>query len=371
MKKLDSSTPSYFHALDGLRAVGMFFVITFHFARVNNSAFRFEIGWIALQLFFVLSGFLITRILLLDKGLLLKSFLKKFYIRRILRIFPLYFAYLLLIVILYGLFSEPKDFPKYALGLFTYTYNFSILSADWTLSKAFVHLWTLSVEEQFYLVWPFAVYFLSTDNLKKLILILILGVPVFRMLLESYLTSTNPGDQEFIGNAVFWFSFSHFDAFAVGGAVNLIGDKFLGIGKRQWLVLLFLMCTLGGILNGLSLIQLGAFEVSALGYPLHGTYNLQHVWSYTLLNSLFAVTIWNIIDLKNSIFESKPLVFIGKISYGIYIFHFVVLIVLEKTNVLKLPELLSFPIYFGLCTLAGYISYFWFEKRFLALKTKF
>lgn len=348
----------------------MLFVVTFHFARVNDSAFRFEIGWVALQLFFVLSGFLITRILILDKDLALKPFLKKFYWRRILRIFPLYFAYLILLTLVYILVSEPSELPKYALGLYTYTYNFSILWKDWALSKAFVHLWTLSVEEQFYLVWPFAVYFLSIGNLKKLILILIVVVPVFRFMLEGYLGTVILNDQELIGNAVFWFSFSHFDAFAIGGAVNLIGNKFLGLDKKKWLLLLVIACLLVGIINGLSLSHLGVFEISTFGYPLHGTMNLQHVWSYTLLNSFFAAVIWNIIGLKNSIFELKPFVFVGKISYGIYIFHFVVLIVLEKTGILALPELVSFSLYFGLCILAGSISYFWFEKKFLAMKSK-
>ena len=159
----------------------MLLVLVFHFARIKSSTFKFEIGWVGLQIFFVLSGFLITKILLASREKSLKDFLRQFFLRRALRIFPLYYGYLVFLLLLFFAFHEPKDILSYSTYLFTYSYNFSILSNDWEFSRMYVHLWSLSVEEQFYLVWPFAVYFLSVSSLKKLMVGLILVIPLFKI----------------------------------------------------------------------------------------------------------------------------------------------------------------------------------------------
>lgn len=349
----------------------MILVLVFHFARMKHSAFRFEIGWVGLQIFFVLSGFLITRILLSSKYLSLKDFLRQFYLRRALRIFPLYYGYLVLLLLLFFLTKEPKDILSYYAYLLTYSYNFSIFSNDWQISRMYVHLWSLSVEEQFYLVWPFAVYFLSTGSLKKLMMGLIFVVPLFRFLLQIYLVKAfESKDQELIGNMVYWSSFSHFDAFALGGALNFVKEDFLGISKKMWLYITLLSCMVAACINGLALLSHGLFEVSTLGYPLHSTINNQHIWSYSLLNLFFAALIWNTITAKRSIFNFKPLQEIGKISYGMYIFHFAILIVFEKAGVQYYNSYFVLIVYLVVCTLFAYVLYHGVEKRILVLKSK-
>ncbi len=371
VEKISPITHGYFHSLDGLRGLAMLLVLIFHFARIKSSTFRFEIGWVGLQIFFVLSGFLITKILLSTKDKSLKVFLRQFYLRRALRIFPLYYSYLLFLLLLFFIIHEPKDIFKYATYLFTYSYNFSILSNDWQLSRMYVHLWSLSVEEQFYLVWPFAVYFLSVESLKKLITSLIIVVPLFRFLLQIYLAHAYEAkDQEMIGNMIYWFSFSHFDAFALGGAINFLKEDFLGIGKKMWLYLTVSSCIIVGVINAFALQAAGLFEISTLGYPLHSTINGQHVWSYSLLNLFFAALIWNTITPKQSIFNFKPLQEIGKISYGMYIFHFAILIVFEKIGLHYFNNFVALIAYLIACIIFAYLLYHGVEKRILRLKSK-
>jgi peptidoglycan/LPS O-acetylase OafA/YrhL len=370
LEKTSLLNTEYFHSLDGIRGLAVLFVSVFHFGRMKTSSLKFEIGWVGLQIFFVLSGFLITKILLATKGNSLSSFFRQFYLRRALRIFPLYYGYLLLILMLSFAFNEQKDL-KYAYFLFTYSYNFSIFQEGWELSRMHVHLWSLSVEEQFYLIWPFAIYFLSVKSLKKLMLCLILIIPLLRFALEVYLTNTFASkDQELIGNMVYWFSLSNFDAFAIGGAINFLGNDLLGFNKKRWLILTMAICIVVAILNGSKLSSIGIYDISSFGFPLHSTLNEQHLWSYTLLNFFFAALIWNTLTAKRTPFNFKPLQGIGKISYGMYVFHFLILIVFDKLRIFIYNDLVTLIIYLFTCIAVSYLSYYGIEKRILSFKNK-
>ena len=118
----------YIKALDGLRALAILLVMLFHFY------FLLEVGWIGVQLFFVLSGYLITSILLNSKTDQLGDYLKRFYWRRSLRIFPLYYLYLIAIAVLYLAVHIPADFTNKIPYLVFYNYNhypvFETLSHD-------------------------------------------------------------------------------------------------------------------------------------------------------------------------------------------------------------------------------------------------
>src|SRR5215210_7231030 len=106
----------YIKSLDGVRAVAIVLVMAFHSGII-------QFGWMGVQLFFVLSGYLITGILWKEKSrtVSVKTKLKNFWARRSLRIFPLYFGFLLVIALIYLIFHFPGYFPKYAPYLFTYT----------------------------------------------------------------------------------------------------------------------------------------------------------------------------------------------------------------------------------------------------------
>ena len=163
---------SYIKELDGIRAIAAWMVMFLHFFQMLNinTGIFFYINKVAIfggtgvSLFFVLSGFLITRILISSK--LKKNYFKNFYIRRSLRIFPLYFLFLLFYYVAYPLVLNEK-FVSFHNQIYYWVYlqNFA-LTFNWT-SVGPLHLWSLAVEEHFYLIWPLLVYLLDIKWLKK------------------------------------------------------------------------------------------------------------------------------------------------------------------------------------------------------------
>src|SRR4030095_11127987 len=172
--KAATLTKSYYPALDGLRGFAILGVLLQH----NFSFLPIpKYGWVGVDLFFVLSGFLITEILLKTKEH--KNYLPNFYIRRILRIFPLYYGSLILFFALGPLVSQFKDQYSYYSAnqgmLWAYLQNWLYIAKprldDHTV---FSHFWSLSVEEQFYLVWPLLV--LACNKLSRLALLIYIAL---------------------------------------------------------------------------------------------------------------------------------------------------------------------------------------------------
>lgn len=360
---------TYIPALDGTRALAVLLVMLFHFHQYPFGSFGLDCGWVGVQLFFVLSGFLITRILLHEKQKPLGSYLKRFYWRRTLRIFPVYFAYLFAMAALFLLIGEPDTFDRYALSLFTYTYNYSRLFADWQHSPMMTHLWSLCVEEQFYLLWPFIVYFSSEKRLKRIIVGLWLLCPAIRWLLAMYLRNHLP--DEAAGEAVYWFTFSHFDAFGTGAAVYLFQwPQHPKAAKRFWVLL--------GVLLAAGLANYYFSEVpmhpTAIGFPTGGLSNGQHIWSYTLLNFTFAALLALLMRLpqKNIFFTQPVMLRVGQVSYGVYLYHWAVLGVIAKLLPPEPVDLwLSIPlfaVYFTLVYGVAWLSFRFFESPLLRFK---
>ena len=186
---------NYLPALDGVRAIAILLVVLYHaldglpsftwgqrlFIRVASQ------GWIGVDLFFVLSGFLITGILL--DGERTQKSLRNFYARRILRIVPVYAVFLLYSLWLAPRFGTSSSDEAALLGktqvwYWTYTVNFLVALRNWSaITRPTGHLWSLSVEEQFYLLWPIAVLALSTRSLKWAALGCIVGAELVRFVL--------------------------------------------------------------------------------------------------------------------------------------------------------------------------------------------
>ena len=358
---------SYLPSLDGFRTIAVTLVFLFHFCRLDFISMKFEIGWIGVQMFFVLSGFLITRILIDQKTNPLAPFLKRFYLRRVLRIFPLYFGYLLLLSIVYITFRQPDDFSRYSFSLFTYTYNFSILFRDWGIDRMFAHLWSLSVEEQFYILWPFVVYFLTERQLKIVVIGLLLGCPVLRWV-SGIILSGYWSDPELIGNAVYWMTFNHLDAFALGGGLNLFAKNISKSDSTKLITVSGGICLVAGLFNAYLLHNLVS---SDLGYPIHSIANLQHVWSYSILNLFFAAVILRLVYFPVKILSGGIMVWLGKISYGIYLFHFPVLVAFDKLVGRSLGnELMSLLLTYAVTVILAWVSYVLYESPFLRLKVR-
>ena len=170
-------------SLDGLRAISIALVLTSHTfmgAEAPNSSWRYVFsvlgnGNLGVQVFFIISGFLISTLLLDEIARCGRIDLKTFYIRRSFRIFPAYYTFLAVVGLLaatHHLDVRPRDFLH--AGTFTWIYNYT--NWNWYLS----HTWSLSVEEQFYLLWPAALLIFGRRNGVWIAIALIITVPLAR-----------------------------------------------------------------------------------------------------------------------------------------------------------------------------------------------
>lgn len=286
---------NYIKGLNGLRAIAVIFVILEHWLPVGHFLKIFRLGSIGVDVFFVLSGFLITRILLSTKENEITSFksrliaIKDFVLRRALRIFPIY--YLLLLFLYFTSGAEFKDEIVYYL---TYTSNyFFYFTKDWHGHVA--HLWSLAVEEQFYLVWPILIFCILRKHLMKLFLGCILIGTIYPFFLDNYMS--------------FILTLSCINAFGLGAILAYVeiykpaySDLF-----NKYLSLFFIPLILLFIAQYL-LFKFDWFP----GRMIIGLITLNCI----------RICIEN--NDKNILFvflNNKVLNFIGMISYGIYLYH--------------------------------------------------
>ncbi|MHA4894191.1 acyltransferase family protein [Pedobacter sp. PWIIR3] len=310
--------------LDGLRGLAVIMVMLYHFSHVTSvtNTLSDEIftkilrmGWIGVDIFFVLSGFLITRILLWSKNLDLQNYLKLFYIKRSLRIFPLYYLYIIFIFFIFypmisnhlGVIEQNKirSAQESIPWFFLYVSNIKQVLNGSFFGAGLGHLWSLSIEEQFYIIWPFVIFFVDVKHLSKVFL----GIITISLLLRiiMYLLSV-PGE------IIYVFTFTRIDGLVFGAYVALLSigstkvlfdEKYLSYSFYA----LFIVC----------LILLYNLGPRVEMHPILFTVFL------TLLGICFAILIWVLQSSKDSIsksfFSSRILVFFGKYSYGLYIFH--------------------------------------------------
>ena len=173
-------------SLDGIRAVCIVSVLGGHASLGEGFPFQLEPFWpyffnapLAVTIFFVLSGFLITFLLAREESLQGKISLQNFYIRRVIRIFPVFFIYVGCLAIL-TLLTPLQIRPWQYVTSITFTKNFACVS--WVDA----HLWSLSVEEQFYLFWPALLAFCGRSWRWKIVGLLILSAPAFRIFFYKF-----------------------------------------------------------------------------------------------------------------------------------------------------------------------------------------
>jgi len=361
--------------LDGLRAVAFLIVFFFH---TRNLPF----GWLGVQLFFVLSGFLITDILLkMKEKLPRREFFTKFYGRRFLRIFPLYYFYLALLIAfifllpmldLKGLRMDlNKSFFNQIWVAAFYAFDFFHASSFFERSRFFTHLWSLSVEEQFYLLWPLLIFLTPRGKFKQLCFTAIgLGF-IFRLAITLiYRAQFFPFLLSDPQQAVNVLPFSHLDAFAFGAYISRFE---LPRPRLQLLALAVTVPALGLLTDFLSK---GTMTL-ALGYDLPMTGFYKEVWGYTLLNYLFAVLIYCVArtNFLTGILESAPLRYLGKISYGLYVYHYGIIAItvalFRKYGIeysLRSPQM--FVVAFSATLLIATLSFYLLERPIINLKDK-
>jgi len=335
----------YFQQLDTLRFIAVVLVCLHHWLP-HHSIESLQLGRIGVELFFVISGFLISRILinLKDKELKRRFILKTFLVRRILRIFPAYYF----IVILSYIFNS-GHFDKAIKWNLSYTSNFYMLSIG-EFPGIMSHFWTLSVEEHFYLIWPILILFTPKKYLLSTILLSVfLGIGTR---IGFYIL-----DYPIIYSQI--FTLSCFDAFAIGGLMGyfyLLKDSFYQkVINSNWLLGILISCLLLIILNDIYFT----------------TFSLP---SYIGFRTVFAVVavfiIGRSIKSDSKFLNNKLLRHFGKTSYSMYLFHNFVpgfLLGVSFTSNIYLRIVL----YFVVLIVASHLSYKLIETPFNFFKKHF
>lgn len=350
-------------ALDGVRALAVALVMAVHYHE------EFGGGWIGVQLFFVLSGFLITRILvdarLTTEGM--SGFLKVFWVRRALRIFPLYLLFLLIGELAWWCWSAPVTWPSARWWLWTYSLNFGHMFERVPISDVYSHFWSLAVEEQFYLIWPVVIWYCSRRALQWLVAILLLAMPVVRWLLvELNILSTYQ---------LYFFTPTLFDAFAAGAAL-VVFDWSPIVHARRAMLIAVAVAIAAGITANLS--EGLHFSLWSLGYPYFMPHAWEFAWGYTLLNLCAAFVLLACLRGEANMFAHPVLVNIGKISYGIYIIHrpvYRIVVAIRPYLTAHMPiviaNIASVIVFAGGSVVLARISYRFFESPLLRLKRYF
>ncbi len=327
----------------------------FHFFQhlsIKDNLFQFFkyislFGQTGVSLFFVLSGFLITRILLSNKNS--EKYFSHFYIRRALRIFPLYYLYLLFFYLLLPpLFNLP--FTPFSAQFYYWIYIQNISLTFNLNGSGPEHFWSLAVEEHFYLFWPIIIYCFNNKNILRSIGLLIIIAFGVRILL-TYMHFNS-----------FYFTFSRMDELSLGALMALMELKnmFKTSNNRVYLISLLL-----AIFPTLYLwLAFGGFSYSYI-----------QVIKISLISIVYFLFLGYIISKNDrsgfkKILLSPFMSYTGKISFGLYVYHptcfLIIIYKLSSGN-----YLLDFLISFASAYLIASISYFFFESKILKLKEKF
>lgn len=310
--------------LDGLRGLAVTLVMALHLFKraayftehpVLETFTKFTtVGWVGVDLFFTLSGFLITSILLKSKTG--EHYFRNFYVRRALRIFPLYYT-----AIAFVLLFAPKVEPEFTAQLnialpvmLLYQQNWALLFRDFHLTQYLGITWSLAIEEQFYLLWPLIVYKLDREKLVKFSVGYILLSIVSRTL-GTLLWPDLPQASTFF----YYTSFARFEEMLFGGllAVFLTYEGAEEKVRRFATPLFAVSFTVFVALHILSLPGSPHPEHASLPLTLGG-YTTAALFTIGLIGIFITRPPRNIFRL---IFGNPVLTFLGKYSYSMYLFH--------------------------------------------------
>lgn len=344
----------YFKHLDGVRTLAVLMVIVSHWTDRQTPSLLHYGGAMGVGLFFVLSGFLISNILLKQqvdfqsgvKGIRAKI-LTTFYIRRTLRIFPIYYLYITVLVVL-GIGASREIWP----WLYGYAYNFLLYFTNNWYSGYVEHLWSLAIEEQFYLIWPIALLACP----PRYNLHLVVGFIALGLICKSAMYLQTPDSQ------YSKFPVCQFDAFGLGALLALIRRSEI---KIPYPVLLM----------WLSFALYVFFKWNVLHF--HGKSFLGVIFPWWSLFSMLLVhqAADGIKGISRHFFDNEFVIYLGKISYGLYLYHLFVPdftgYVLGKIGVAEFPFPIMHLIYslvtLGICA----ASWRFIEQPINGLKDRF
>jgi peptidoglycan/LPS O-acetylase OafA/YrhL len=352
------STKIKYPSLNGLRAISIFFVIFNHLSIQNavpEEVSKYKLlqpiinlicdGELGVNIFFVISGFLITALLLEENRKKQTISLRNFYIRRTLRIFPAYYFYLLVLYIL-QIASVIHIGSSSWLSAVTYTKYF-----NWKLEWFTAHAWSLSIEEHFYLFWP--LLFLLGDKVRKRTAVFfVLLVPIIKLCLYYH--------------PVLWINdltiFKRIDAIAMGCLIALYKDELLKIFKPRFRGLFYM-----SVLGLYFLIYLPPINVKLhlhLDFIIMLLASTYGTMANVFIGIILLYAVFGHQGLWFRLLNSKILNYIGILSYSLYLWQQVFISGL-KYWVTSFPQNVIFVF------VTAIFSYYCIEQPFLKIKEKF
>lgn len=256
------------------------------------------------DLFFVLSGFLITGILLESKRQSLRAYFAHFYERRARRILMPYVLLLLVVSLLFGTAWMQHWYFYILLTNFLKPLNIP-------LPDAFVPLWSLAVEEQFYLMWPFAVYFLSERNLQRFCILLLLLAPTLRGALHF----DNPWP-------IYMLTPFRADLLAAGGLLSIEWRNRRTLIERR------------GTVAGAALVAIGLVMILVLMKLGVSTYGNTRFGNVTIYEACLLIACGGMMYALGgrgiAWLRWKPVTYVGQISYSMYLIHLAIIILVSR-----------------------------------------
>jgi peptidoglycan/LPS O-acetylase OafA/YrhL len=356
-KQAELKINSYLPQLDGLRALAVFAVMSEHFMPLQHIYTHdfLSPGHLGVRLFFVLSGFLITGILLDGRRNVSPFFTaKQFYIRRFLRIFPIYYLTLFIVTVLDVKSARETFF--WHLGYLSNLY----FSLKGRFTGPTGHFWSLAVEEQFYIVWPWLMLFLPYRHLRKSFVFVIIMAVGFKLAVYSLDADALAGDM---------LPFGCMESLGLGGLLAyVIKDERFSFRTGALLKAVLLLGTL---------MLVCMIMLAALGWATLAQKTFQDLSISLLFVGLIGRAAIGFQGITKKALEWRPIVALGRISYGMYLYHvFMQVLVLKVCGTLHIglgyrPYLIIAPVASFLTVIVATISWFMVEKPINQMKHRF
>lgn len=348
---MGNEKPGKIPSLDGLRAVAILLVLmshlggSRHFLSTQVMGKIGDVGNLGVRLFFVISGFLITRLLLVEIERQRRISLKAFYTRRVLRIFPAFYVFIGCVLLLAATGFASVD-RRDVLHAVTYTMNYH---ANFSENFSLRHLWSLAVEEQFYMLWPLTLAFLMPSRASRLLVVVVLVVPVLRVVLYKAV----PG-YENIADTGFE---SVCDALATGCLLAIALPR---LARTQWFDRL--------VMSPLFPLLFAAIFVAnqQRDHP-----NFFWLLCVPFMNVALALTVLRYVQAPllplGRVLNHRLLAWVGVLSYSVYLWQQLFLIQSRPVT----SVLVVFPFNIAMTFACAVASYHLVEKPFLRLKQRF
>lgn len=366
-----NSNSLFFPNLNGVRFIAAFLIVIHHVEQFKEK-FGFQnhlfytrfiklIGPVSVFLFFVLSGFLITALLLVEKDRTNTVNIPRFYMRRILRIWPLYYLTLILCLFIFPqipFLNIPGETEVIGDNLTIKLILYTLILPN-VVTGVFTHIpylsqnWTIGVEEQFYYFWPWVI---RQTKAKKLLFIMSILLGLF-YILRSLTVIYMPENG-------WWLYLKEFikSLRLTCMILGAIGAYFIHFEMDSKIVK-FIFSKGFQIAIYLLLVSMLAFGVYLRGIN-------QEVYSliFTLILMNLSKNPQTILSLENPVFD-----YLGKITYGFYMYHTLAIVIALKITLMfqSNSNWISYPITYILTIIFGWLSYEYFEKPFLKIKAKF